>query len=48
MEQPIEFVIRGARANAAETLREYTVRRLSFTLRRFSEKHSSAELGRKE
>jgi ribosome-associated translation inhibitor RaiA len=35
MEQSIEFVIRHARADTAETLREYTVRRLSFALRRF-------------
>lgn len=35
MEQPIEFVIRDARADTAETLREYAVRRLSFALRPF-------------
>jgi hypothetical protein len=35
MEQPIEFVIRDKQGAMADTLREYTLRRLSFALRRF-------------
>lgn len=35
MERPIEFVIRGARDEVAQTMREYAIRRLSFALRRF-------------
>lgn len=35
MKQSIEFVIRNAHGDMAETLRAYAVRRLSFALRRF-------------
>jgi ribosome-associated translation inhibitor RaiA len=33
--KPIEFVILGARPDNADSIREYTTRRLSFALRRF-------------
>lgn len=36
MELPIEFVVRGARSESTEALREYAVRRLSFAVRRFT------------
>ena len=35
MEQPIDFVMRDARGEMAETLREYAAHRLSFAIRRF-------------
>lgn len=35
MHEPIEFVIRAARPETAETVREYAARRLAFALRRF-------------
>jgi hypothetical protein len=35
MSQPIEFVIRNAHGDMADTLREFAARRLSFALRRF-------------
>ncbi len=35
MEQRIEFVIRDARPDTAERLRQYALRRLTFALRRF-------------
>jgi ribosome hibernation promoting factor len=35
MQEPIEFVIRAARPDTAETVREYAARRLAFALRRF-------------
>jgi putative sigma-54 modulation protein len=38
MHQPIEFIIRTARVDTADTLREYAARRLSFALRRFQNK----------
>jgi putative sigma-54 modulation protein len=35
MERPIEFLVRAGQADTIDTLREYTVHRLSFALRRF-------------
>jgi putative sigma-54 modulation protein len=35
MQEPIKFVIRAARPDTAETVREYAARRLAFALRRF-------------
>ena len=36
MDMQIEFLVRGARTNTTETLREYAHRRLSFAVRRFT------------
>ena len=36
MEIPVDFLIRAGQTDTTETLREYTARRLSFALRRFS------------
>ena len=33
--EPVEFVIRAGRPDTIDTLREYTIRRLSFAVRRF-------------
>jgi hypothetical protein len=35
MEQPIEFLIRAGQPDTVDRLREYAVRRLSWSLRRF-------------
>ena len=35
MQHPIEFIVRDARLDVTETLREYAARRVAFALRRF-------------
>lgn len=46
MEVPIEFLVRGARTENTEALREYVHRRLSFAVRRFGHRvrHATVRL----